>query len=286
MSFSKYTGEPSKKWLRDTRELIASHPILGRENLVDDILQIWDALWSTSIGSDEIGVTFRELNPRAQIVGEFFESLFARYLSQRGPWRRGNSKQKDVLCEEDSQEHFSFEIKTSGQKTGRIYGNRSYAQEDSQGKIESETRKKRSGYYLCLNFWGEQIYRIRAGWIDPDDWKPQSSPTGQMAGLKDYVYDYKLVDLQGEYYLGAPIFVVQGIGNKTTQALKTGGVTTVRDVLTLVPYKETPSETTYEAALKLELERQGVATRFAKLAARSFEDSSYLKKAHAIFASN
>ena len=228
-----YKGRPPEDWLRITRKLVSRHPLFSdRALLLDCIHQTWDALWATQVGSGDLVVSLAELSPRAQIVGDFFENLLAIQLSRIGPWRRGSSKEKDLIFVGNAPKgKYDFEIKTSGQATGKIYGNRSYAQPDEEGNLESPSRKKRSGYYLCINFWSTTIYSIRVGWIDPEDWEPQRSPTGQMAGLKDYVYDYKLVPIPGEFYLQAPLFVLSGVGAKTVEGLNSLGVKEVGDLV-------------------------------------------------------
>jgi hypothetical protein len=226
---TKYGGAPGPAWLRRTRDLIKAHPVLSRtDDLLTWIDEAWVAVWSTRVGEGDLSLAFAEIEPRAQIIGEFLESLLALRLSKEGPWRRGSSKEKDLIyTSEPSDGEFAFEIKTSGQATGKIYGNRSYAQPGGDGEIDSPARKKRSGYYLCINFWEDAIFNVRVGWIDPGDWEPQKSPTGQMAGLKDDVYRYKLVSLVGGYCLTAPIFVLSGIGGKSAHELAEVGLSTV-----------------------------------------------------------
>jgi hypothetical protein len=103
-------------------------------------------------------------------------------------FRKGISKEKDVVCEYD--DSFSFEIKTSSQRS--IYGNRSYA--------KSDTGKDKSGYYLTINF--EKIFAnkpkillIKMGWLNHLDWVGQKSETGQQASLIKQARKNKLIVL-------------------------------------------------------------------------------------------
>jgi hypothetical protein len=240
MTKSPYDGKPDAKWKKITEELIKKHPVLGdRDLLLQHIKRAWHALWSTTVGTGELAIPLKELAPRAQIVGDFFENLLSKDLGSLGGWRRGSSKEKDVVqTKPEEGSDFDFEIKTSGQASGKIYGNRSYAQEGKDGTIDSPSRKKRSGYYLCVNFTGHTIYRVRVGWIDAEDWSPQKSGTGQAASLKDYVYDYKLVDVFGAYLGDAPLYaVLDGIGAKTLGSCE---VKTLGNVIEVVAGKVAP----------------------------------------------
>ena len=85
-----------------------------------------------------------------------------------------------------------------------------------------------------MNFTGETIYQVRVGWLDSTDWEPQKSPTGQMAGLKPRVYGAKLLDVDGAYYLDAPVEVADGIGAGTATHLNDAGLPTIREAATQV----------------------------------------------------
>ena len=147
-----YSGPPTSDWIDITKQLVEAHPVLGSEELLPWICQAWQAVWATTVGCADLSLPFVDLSPRAQIVGDFFESILAYLLSQVGPWRRGTSKEKDLVYTgaDFTSGELDFEIKTSGQATGKIYGNRSYAQPGSDGTIDSAARKQRSGYYLCI----------------------------------------------------------------------------------------------------------------------------------------
>ena len=70
---------------------------------------------------------------------------------------------------------------------------------------------QKSGYYITVNFFKQSLLLIRFGWIDAEDSIPQKSPTGQMAGLPDAVYQNKLTPIAGEYRLKAPVQLLPGI---------------------------------------------------------------------------
>lgn len=72
---------------------------------------------------------------------------------------------------------------------------------------------------------------IRFGWIDEDDWKPQAASTGQMASLAEEVYTHKLIPLKGKYVLGAPIRLLDGIGEKSEIHLNSLGISSINDLL-------------------------------------------------------
>jgi hypothetical protein len=260
---SPYDQIERSEWKSKTNELVASHELLGDENkLLKHINDAWTAVWTTTIGSGALAISFRDTAPRAQIVGDFFESLIARSLAGIG-WRRGTTtKEKDIVNLND--DSLSFEIKTSGQASARIYGNRSYAQAVEGGDIES-TRKSRSGYYLCVNFFGDKIYRVRVGWIDGADWKAQKSETGQMAELQDYVYSMKLVDVNGVYLEHTPLCVVDGVGGTTVSEMKSCGFFSFSDVIERLALDSVPSEN----ALKDGLIGEGLVAATAARVTRS-----------------
>lgn len=213
---NKYKGSPNSQWRLDTEALLSEHELFNqKETLLNYIFRAWKIVWDTKIGNEEINIPLIETDPRAQIIGEFFETIFAILLAETGQWQRGSQKEKDILSTVQANKHFDFEIKTSGQSGGKIFGNRSYAQPDQQGEIDSDSRKGKNGYYLCINFFQNHIYKIRVGWIDSKDWEPQKSPTGQMAGLKSYVYDYKLIELYHPLMLKVSSRVLPGVGDKS-----------------------------------------------------------------------
>ena len=122
--------------------------------------------------------------------------LLARQLEVRlpGRWRRAvTSAEKDLVYVPD--QRFSVELKTSGQRGNKIFGNRSVGQ-----KLADPTRskKEKSGYFMTANFTGRTLRLLRFGWIDEADWLSQLAPTGQMSGLPTNVYAGKLMVIPGE----------------------------------------------------------------------------------------
>lgn len=278
MSKDGYIGEPSELWRAETKRRIGLHPVLGKsEDLLRWIDEAWCAVWGTKVGDGTLSVPFYELEPRAQIVGDFFESVLALRLSQVGTWRRGSSKEKDLIFTGNDTGESDFEIKTSGQVTGRIYGNRSYAQPGEDGTVDSQSRKKRSGYYLCVNFWEQSIYQVRVGWLDAEDWEPQKSPTGQMAGLKDYVYKFKLLLVPGNYFLSTPIRVLDGLGETTCAELDNACLKTVEDILKAIPNWHIPSK------MGTALEAVGVSRRSANRIESALIRNAYLIHAASLY---
>jgi ScaI-like restriction endonuclease len=192
-------------------------------------LVAWGKVWQTTIGSGSTAVRLAELNVPATIVGYFFEILFAKELQHRFPreWRGNDTgDEKDLVNLKDPA--LSVEIKTSGQLGLRVFGNRSYGQELQK---EGLAKKEKSGYYLTANFYKRTLTLLRFGWIDAADWKPQASQTGQMAGLPDAVYQWKLVVLPGEYRLKGPVELLRGVGAKTAAKLHALKVHTIGDLL-------------------------------------------------------
>jgi hypothetical protein len=225
---SPYAGKPEQQWEKITQRLLARHPLKPRE-ILDVASVAWSNLWQTTIGTSQAVVRLSELAVPAQVVGYFFEVLFARELETRfpGQWRGQRTKdEKDLVYVPNGR--FSVELKTSGQMGFKIFGNRSHGQEL---RDPSSGKKEKSGYYITINFVGKTITLMRFGWIDATDWKPQASPTGQMAGLSNAVYAHKLRIVPGDYRMDAPVRVLRGIGEKLASQLDTLGTRNIRDLI-------------------------------------------------------
>ncbi len=228
MTESPYSGKQVSEWLATTRKLVESHP-LDMDVLRDAVINTWSTLWQTTVGAGETSMRLTDLNVPASVVGYFFEVLLARELERREPalWHGTQSKeQKDLVYIPDPS--FSIEIKTSGQAGFKVYGNRSHGQ-----KSENEflLKKEKSGFYITVNFFGQILTLIRFGWIDAEDWDPQIAPTGQMAGLRETVYQYKLVPIPGSYRRLTPVSLLIGVGPAMSERLAQLGIRTIGDLL-------------------------------------------------------
>lgn len=188
-----YTGLPQDKWGATTRRLIDAHPLKAKE-IVEVVLLCWDSIFESRITPQgfQIGT---HIFPKPQIMGFFLHELVPLEFATRYPkhWRgEATASDKDLVFIPDNK--FSVEIKTSSHAS-QIYGNRSYAQEASDGK------KSKSGYYLAINFEKfvagrtarPRIRRIRFGWLDHGDWIGQAAATGQQAHLDPFTEQNKLV---------------------------------------------------------------------------------------------
>jgi len=226
MNHDPYSGLPEAKWLKVTNRLVSDHP-LNLTQIRDAAIAAWTTLWQTTVGKGALAVNISDLRVPATVVGYFFEVLLARELERRDPrWRGSQSKdEKDVVCLDKP--HFSIEIKTSGQAGFKIFGNRSYGQKAASDFI---AKKEKSGYYITVNFVGHCLTLIRFGWIDAADWAPQAAQTGQMAGLKQGVYDYKLLPVPGAYRQQTPISLLAGVGPATEAQFASLGIHTVADL--------------------------------------------------------
>lgn len=191
-SFSPYQSVPEAEWLEKTKELVAAHP-LEADEIVEVVLQCWDAIFKSSIGPRRFRIG-KHLLPKPQIMGFFLHELIPLEFERRYPglWRGDETaEEKDLVYVPDSQ--FSAEIKTSSHPS-RIFGNRSYAQETQASK------KSKSGYCLAVNFEKfspkvitPRVIRVRFGWLDAADWLGQKAATGQQARLDPIVEQAKLL---------------------------------------------------------------------------------------------
>lgn len=194
MSSSPYALRPEEEWRAITEGLVRAHPV-STADLVSVSLLSWADVFQTRIGGYRIG---HDLFPSSQIVSFLLHELIAQRIAEKYPGQfvagRGN-KQKDIHSLIDPA--FSIEIKGSSSAT-RIYGNRSYAQQQAvQGA------KSKDGYYLTMNFpklvlGGVDVPPLgilRFGYLEHSDWIPQRSATGQQASLKPSAYAYKLIEL-------------------------------------------------------------------------------------------
>lgn len=193
MADSPYQGLAENDWLAKTKELVKAHP-LSSEAIVKTVLQSWNDIFETSIGKKNFKIG-KDITPKPQIMGFFLHELIPLEFAAQypGKWRgEKTGADKDIVYIPDDK--FSIELKTSSAK-GKIFGNRSYAQEGTAGK------KSKSGYYLTVNF-GKfagglrpEITLIRFGWLDHSDWVGQAAETGQQAHLKASADSYKLLTL-------------------------------------------------------------------------------------------
>ena len=224
---SPYSGLSIEEWKAKTQELIENHP-LPLETIREISLKSWDILWQTTVGDGELAIPLYSLDVPAMVVGYFFEKLFAKELQMREPqvWRGGVSKEEKDLVYIPNQ-LYSIEIKTSGQLGLKIFGNRSYGK---SGENPDLAKKKKSGYYITVNFYDRMINLIRFGWIDHSDWNAQLSQTGQAAGLSEETYTYKLIPIAGEYRLNTPVSLLKGVGKKTAKTFEAEGIKTVREL--------------------------------------------------------
>jgi hypothetical protein len=224
---SPYEGVHVEGWLRVTERLVREHP-LSLADILDAALVSWGRLWSTTVGDAQSGFQLQELDPPATVVGYFFEKIFSKELANRLPevWIGGRGSQKDLHYITDATK--SVEMKSSGQLGYKIFGNRSYGQ-----KVENENaaKKDKSGYYITINFYKHNLTLLRFGWIDANDWQAQKSATGQMAGLADAVYRYKLIPIRGPYMLSGPIQLLAGVGPKAAAKLAEAGIDTIGDLV-------------------------------------------------------
>ena len=194
MTESPYTVLDPKDWKQRTIALVEQHP-LSRMEVVDVVLQGWTDIFSSRIGRSAYKIG-RDIFPSPQIIAFLLHELIALELSTRYPdeWRRDSSNQEKDLVYIPN-DTYSTEIKASS-STSSIYGNRSYAQENSA------SRKYKAGYYIAVNFQrlnernrNPQVTMIRMGWLDHSDWRGQKAPTGQQASLTPVAKRSKLLQL-------------------------------------------------------------------------------------------
>ncbi len=189
-----YNPKDSSDWQKVTDSLVDYHPLNDKE-IVDVVLQSWDDIFNSQIGSFYIG---KEIFPTPQIMSFLLHELVAHYLSLKYKqlYKVGvNKNEKDIHHLKD--DSLSVEIKASSHPN-QIFGNRSYAQ-PSSGKGQ----KNKNGYYITINFEKfpkdrsrrPEILIIRFGYLEHSDWIAQTAATGQQARLAPNVYKYKLKTL-------------------------------------------------------------------------------------------
>ncbi len=192
---SPYQNQPKEKWLEITKTLLAQNP-LEQETFAKIVLEAWDCIFASDICGLRIG---KDIFPNPQMLGYFVETLTAHRLAKAFPavWKHGIAKnEKNIVCLTDDK--FSFEMKASS-SDGKIYANRSYAQEQSQN-----AEKDKNGYYTAINFEKfddanlhkrPEITLIRLAYLEHTDWKAQKASTGQQASLPAEIYKYKFVTI-------------------------------------------------------------------------------------------
>ena len=192
---SSYQNKPFSEWKAITENLLAHHPI-NQEEIVQIILDAWEGIFNSKICGFQIG---KDIFPNPQMLGYFIETITAAHLAKQYPklWKHGKEKnEKDIVSLLDGD--FSVEIKSSSSRK-QIFGNRSYAQEQSE-----RATKNKSGFYLTINFEKFKeldenhkplITLIRIGFVEHSDWRAQKSEKGQQANLAPEVYKNKFITL-------------------------------------------------------------------------------------------
>ncbi len=225
MAESPYKNKPKTEWLSVTEELVKKYP-LSTDEILEISLLAWSKLWTTKVGNT---IELSEVELPAIVVGYFFQKLFSLELATRypGKWRgEQNKEDKDIVYIDD--ENFSTEMKSSGQMKYEIFGNRSYNKESQNS---DNSLKNKSSYYITINFSGKILTLIRLGWIDQDDWTPQSSENGQAATLSQDAYDYKLIEINSAYQLNSPTQLLYDVGKITAKKLEEKNIFTFNDII-------------------------------------------------------
>ena len=191
---SPYKDIKIYNWKSITTKLVDSFPIKKNE-LKECVEKAFDEYLKITISSLKLQVG-KDIFFPAQATGVIIDKLIGTIIiKEKGnEWKSGDKKsEKDVV--NTLNDKYSFEIKTSSSKSG-IFGNR------SMGHRSEKKIKSRSGYYLVINYKlpkeddkSLEIYKIRFGWIDDEDWKGQASPTGQQSTISKECKDLKLIEL-------------------------------------------------------------------------------------------
>ncbi len=191
---SPYNSKPVAEWKGITEELLAQNP-LDKQEIVRIIVESWECIFESKICNLQIG---KDIFPNPQMLDYFVETLTAAKLVNQYPklWKHGKEKtEKDIVCL--SNDDYSIEVK-SPSSTKQIFGNRSYAQE------QSTATKDKNGFYLTINFEKfktfsgldkPEILLIRFGFVEHTDWRGQKSDKGQQANLSPDVYKNKFIIL-------------------------------------------------------------------------------------------
>jgi len=220
--YDPFANLSATEWSNKRDELIDEYP-LDITEIRDLVLRSYNKLLQTRIGepSDDI-LIFEDVPVGAQTTGAFLETIIANEIQKRdSAWRQGSDGEKDLIHTDNTK--YSTEIKMSGQVNDKVFGNRSFAQDSG-----SNGKKSKSGFYITLNVHiseeilsaSHNLFLIRFGWIDFDDWTGQSAATGQAATLPSEVYEHKLRVVDGDYLLDAPLELVHMIGPSTIEDIQ------------------------------------------------------------------
>jgi hypothetical protein len=174
------------------RRRVDAHPLAG-DAIVSVVLEAWELLMGVEIAAGVSLMGVDGIGPRT--IAGCLENLIVRKLSTAAPqsWRGElSSVDKDAVC--ITNDRHSFEIKTSSSKY-EFSGNKSFA------ATGATKRKNKDGYYLVVNYDDPRktpepkVRRVRFGWLDQEDWRPQASGTGQKAGIHSRDAERQLVTL-------------------------------------------------------------------------------------------
>lgn len=181
-----YENKDIEQWHKITENLVRQHPLT--DVMVDLCQKSWESILNGKINT-YLNMKIKDMSISPQATGALLHDVLPEYIAKNiEKFRKGQGKEKDVVCDYD--DFYSFELKTSSQKS--IYGNRSYA--------KSDVGKDKSGYYLTINFEkissnDPKILLIKFGWLNHSDWIGQKSETGQQASLTKEARENKLLIL-------------------------------------------------------------------------------------------
>lgn len=100
-------------------------------------------------------------NTRGSYVGTAFQMKLTKWLNviQPGSWRKGEGSEPDIVCVYNND--WSFEVKTSNNRSSTILGNRVQAMAN-----------KPPCFLLYVNYHRESltVRDVRMGWCGPGDW--------------------------------------------------------------------------------------------------------------------
>lgn len=208
-------SEDEKKNVRD--KLLKDYPIKEKE-LIHNCKQAWEIIKKIEIDILGNKINLVDLELHGSIYGGLIDTVLREVIikSDESKWMRPNLKvDKDVIYIDDNKK--SLEIKSGGQKNTQVFGNRSSNLE------EKNEQKSMAGYYITINYYNKELYLIRFGWLDEEDWIGQVDG-GQQAKISEDAYELKLKILYGSYLMNTPTDLLLGYNlNKDDNKLKDDG---------------------------------------------------------------
>lgn len=189
----------------NTRERLLKEYPLSSDKIIKYCEQTLEIIKNIEINIIDDKIKLSDLELHGSAYGGLIDRILSNLIVKNELyWEKPTKKnQKDIVYKKNI--NYSVEIKSCGQKNTKVFGNAS-----SNLYKKNKEEKSMDGYYITINYYKGDLYLIRFGWLDKEDWKSQDKG-GQQARITDFAYQNKLKILYDDYILNTPLQLINRI---------------------------------------------------------------------------